>query len=569
MNEFSRCRHLCVVRLCLVGLLACMLSGDPVRAQQADSQLPEAARQAMRRGIAATKQGEWELAIRYFSEAQEAAPGSHTALFNLGLACDKAGGRELVSIPWYRAYLAAAPHAANAEQVRQRIAELEIAVESRVRKLLRWDQEVVPQLLGAGEDVLDMALAYGDVALAQYEAGDTPGALETISKQGSGYSRDEEYYDLVEAQTADGDIEGAERTIALMKDEYDYKVYAYCTLAETQARLGDMSAAQELLRRASEAATHVDIAQHEYGAYLTLGRTQAKLGDAEGAKKSLARAVAQVRYMPAGDWLDDQENVVWYRLGASAQAKAGDLAGARKTFDLARRQAGRFNDKEVRASMYGNIAAAEAGVKLRDIAAARAAIEGIPSGAYRDGARAYLAITLAKEGHVVEAVKEAELIEPAGSEVYYQIVLAQLKEADAAAEQTAAMMSRGTWRDRAYKEISLSRARRGDTRGARETATSIDDIKVKLGTFKDIAKIQLESGKEESVEESVSWWYFGRRNLETSFMSDLPGYLKGIKGAEPREALEKTVQVLSAMTSALKELKYMEEFWQKHRKPEQ
>jgi len=78
----------------------------------------------MTRGMAAAEQQEWDLAIKYFSEARKAAPTWPSAQFNLALAYDSAGGRELNAIAWYRAYLASAPNAANAQQVRAQIVKL-------------------------------------------------------------------------------------------------------------------------------------------------------------------------------------------------------------------------------------------------------------------------------------------------------------------------------------------------------------------------------------------------------------------------------------------------------------
>ena len=112
-------------RLLVVGLLLGGVSGSVVLAQSQGSDFPPKAQKAMTRGMAAAEQQEWDLAIKYFSEARKAAPTWPSAQFNLALAYDSAGGRELNAIAWYRAYLASAPNAANAQQVRAQIVKLE------------------------------------------------------------------------------------------------------------------------------------------------------------------------------------------------------------------------------------------------------------------------------------------------------------------------------------------------------------------------------------------------------------------------------------------------------------
>ena len=112
-----------------------------VYAQSSGSALSPEALQAMDRGKAAAEQKEWDLAIKYFSEAQRAAPTSPYSLFNLAWAYYNADGRELIAIAWYRAYLAGTPNAANAQQVRERAVQLEVKAEANIGKLIRRARE--------------------------------------------------------------------------------------------------------------------------------------------------------------------------------------------------------------------------------------------------------------------------------------------------------------------------------------------------------------------------------------------------------------------------------------------
>ncbi len=116
----------------------------PAAARSELTTLPSAAGEALTRGRAAAKQQSWDVAIRYFDQAREAAPWSSEALFSLALAYDSAGDREAPAIYWYRAFLCAAPSHQKASQVRDRIVELEVALETKARDLLKRGVEFLP-----------------------------------------------------------------------------------------------------------------------------------------------------------------------------------------------------------------------------------------------------------------------------------------------------------------------------------------------------------------------------------------------------------------------------------------
>lgn len=189
---------------------------------------------AVELGLAAAKRNNWDLAIRHFSAAQKESPAYPPALFNLALAYDSAKGRELIALCWFRAYLEADPEAANAEQVRKRVAELEIAFEDNMRKLARtaadsviklpenpplaeadFESDInytftVPQVRLAGTSVIKRSLLE-DAAEALARAGDIDGAyraVEKISPEDEGI-RNMAYRDMVWALAKAGDIDNA------------------------------------------------------------------------------------------------------------------------------------------------------------------------------------------------------------------------------------------------------------------------------------------------------------------------------------------------------------------------
>ena len=108
--------------------------------------LPSAAQSALDKGLAAARQQEWLVAIRYFDVARSAAPGSAVPLYNLGLAEAQLPGRELRAVAWFDAYLALDPNAANAAVVRKEMSDLEIRAEGEVAKLIEALKALASQM---------------------------------------------------------------------------------------------------------------------------------------------------------------------------------------------------------------------------------------------------------------------------------------------------------------------------------------------------------------------------------------------------------------------------------------
>lgn len=103
--------------------------------------LPDIALEATRLGLEAVERRDWSAAIRHFREARSAAPEHPAVLFRLALAHDRAG-HALPAIAWYRAFLAVAPHANNANQIRDRIAQLEESNQEQAYQLVLVDLRI-------------------------------------------------------------------------------------------------------------------------------------------------------------------------------------------------------------------------------------------------------------------------------------------------------------------------------------------------------------------------------------------------------------------------------------------
>lgn len=342
--------------LFLVGLLVCGVGSVPAAfAQAQEPTVPEQAQAPFRKGLAAAGQQEWALAVKYFGEAQAAAPSAPEILFNLALAYDKLGGRELMALAWFHAYLAAAPQADNVQPVRHRMTELEVKVEATVQKLFAQALEAASALpLDEGDEGLpDKAVrAYEAIAREQWLLGDLAGAratcgraLEAIHRYHAEHLRnpqlqrdDPEYPEMVasrrriafwysiiaRSQIQMGDVEGAKATRAALdalsggrKDDVEGIVHTGedldAGIAWALAKRGDTQAAEALADRIPS----IPIIETRSRAYAAITQALIERGDFSAAKKAMGLAGNDVMTQSG---LNESF--------AKAQAKAGDVAGA-------------------------------------------------------------------------------------------------------------------------------------------------------------------------------------------------------------------------------------------------
>jgi hypothetical protein len=96
---------------------------------------------ALNSGLAAAREKDWDLAIKYFKEAKKASPFAPEVLFNLALAYDKADGCDLFAAAYYRAYLVAAPEAEEKDKIQARINDLVRHAETTAVNLIRRTED--------------------------------------------------------------------------------------------------------------------------------------------------------------------------------------------------------------------------------------------------------------------------------------------------------------------------------------------------------------------------------------------------------------------------------------------
>jgi hypothetical protein len=214
----------------------------------APSQLPPAAQEAMKKGITAAKQKEWEIAIRSFQEARKTAPDAPEVFYNLGLAESKMPGRELRAIAWFGAYLSATANAPNASAVKDKIAELQIKNEGNTLRLIKSLQDAASQMSG--------------------------GKAGTFAN----------LFHMAELWAKAGDYTAAVKTADLIEHTF-YKGSAQCQIAraqaeagEAQAESGDTSGAQKTFAEAQKTADLIQSADSKSSAQSAIAKAQAKSG---------------------------------------------------------------------------------------------------------------------------------------------------------------------------------------------------------------------------------------------------------------------------------------------------
>ena len=100
--------------------------------------------QFLERGVEAASRSAWAEAIACFEQARQADPWRPEPLYNLALVHDRAGGREAIALLWYRAFLAAETTGTRARWARNRVTELEAAVQQRARAMLTLALSLLP-----------------------------------------------------------------------------------------------------------------------------------------------------------------------------------------------------------------------------------------------------------------------------------------------------------------------------------------------------------------------------------------------------------------------------------------
>jgi hypothetical protein len=452
-------------RICLLAaiLFVCMVG-------QARAALPPEAQEAVKKGLLAAKEQEWDIAIQSFQEARKTAPDAPEIFGYLGMAESKIPGRELRAIAWFGAYLAASPRAPNAAAVKEEIAGLQIKSEGNINRMIRTVQEagsVLPDTPirhdgGISGNITNTAdqgrmMALNDGANLWAAAGNAAEAIQIAhSKGAAGYNDSYLLSQIVTTLASEGFIADAIKTAASFYD-VNYSMAAQLSIAQAQANSGEMTDARATLAAAQGNAAATQSIYLKNSQLLDVAKAQVKIGDMAGAQKS-------ADLIPSADQKSWAELVI-----AMAQVDAGDRAGAQASLSKSQIDADRWiassaTQKAVMCDCLldphdeGHLASRELLVgqtqtKAGDVAHARATLL---------AAQKYA-------GRIADA--------SARSQNAYNISMAQVEAGDIqGAQTTAEFITDAFWKNSAALSIAQAQARAGDIAGARETAKLITDV---------------------------------------------------------------------------------------------
>lgn len=149
-------------RLALVLLLSCASAAEP---------------DPLAMARLAAEAGEWDLAADALEDARQAVPGDPALLHDCALACERAGGRDLMAYAYHVLYLRNGPPPGKAERARERMAALAARIRASVDDLVGAALEAAGDIRGEGrERTLSL------VAETQAVSGDEAGALRTAAR---------------------------------------------------------------------------------------------------------------------------------------------------------------------------------------------------------------------------------------------------------------------------------------------------------------------------------------------------------------------------------------------------
>lgn len=333
--------------------IACLLLVGAASAKA--EELTTDVRDALERGVAAARGQQWLVALQQFDIAFDKAPTAPEVLFNLALANDRMGGREIRAIGWYRAYLAAAPRAANRDQIVARIAGLEVAARTTAQGLI--NKALAANKLLPTES--DRTGGLSDIGRAQAKLGDVAGAFATMANLPSGnmgtYYLDNGYGSLAAEFARAGDFANAENAIrkVVAADPRDSAIDSVVGVLLTANKIADALAYAANIKGVQRIRT-----------YLQLAQAQAKAKDQAGARQSLDRAVSARNDLP------EKERTA-SRAGSLIETAVSinELSVAKREFDSALRA---WNSvPKAKRSLEGPENLIKAATRLNDLESAR------------------------------------------------------------------------------------------------------------------------------------------------------------------------------------------------------
>lgn len=322
---------------CLIATFAALIPA------QLHAEMQPKAQEAVKKGLIAARQQEWDIAIQYFQQARKSAPDEPEIFGYLGLAESKIPGRELRAISWFGAYLAANPHPANEAAIKDAIIGLQIKTEGNIDRLITAVETAADALPDSpikhdggisGHETnkadQDRIGALFDVARLWATSGNADKAIETAHRIGAaGYNEQYAILNIISALAEVGHIQKAIK-IATISYDAGFRLSTQVAIAKAEAKAGDLSGARQRLNAALQ--TVIDSKPDLRDGYVDqIYSAQIDVGDIIGAQEAVRLVQRPI-----------SKASMLVRI-ASAQAHAGDIAAARVSLTSAQHTVDAWN----------------------------------------------------------------------------------------------------------------------------------------------------------------------------------------------------------------------------------
>lgn len=183
------------------------------------------------KGLAAADQGEWDMAIRYFTQVREADPFYFPAYFNLALANQKKG-KELSAIAWFNAYLYHMPQSKERAAIEKELTALEVAAEAKMIKIFDQALDLAQTLPNEGQYSSPRKTALNVIFMTYSQAGLLSDATNMITKyslnapDSNEYNADAAARNYAEKLAGEGDVTRVEEMVKKLPLSMQDSVYA-------------------------------------------------------------------------------------------------------------------------------------------------------------------------------------------------------------------------------------------------------------------------------------------------------------------------------------------------------
>ena len=278
-------------------------------------ELPDQARDALQKGNEAVQQRQWVVAGQQFKIATDLAGSAPEVLLGNARFAEQKGGRDVIAIAWYRAYMATQTDAKERANVKARIAALEQRIGSTSKGL-------IDKALNASSNLPanERSGMLTSIAIAQTKIGDLNGALATASSAraaaGTNSWGDDPYGRVADTLAGMGDLATADDV--MRRVEQGKRSNALRQIAWTLTYAKRFSDALNYAARTSGA--------DQITAYSAIAKAQADAGDKDGARASLNSAINAVNYLDQNSRRGTLLNLV------ATAAASGEFDTARRLY---------------------------------------------------------------------------------------------------------------------------------------------------------------------------------------------------------------------------------------------